>query len=66
MSEFESEEQLARELADELRRLKIEDVLVQTLITISSLGYRRLGLTRKRRTTATSSRRSSRSTRWPR
>ena len=45
MSEFESEEQLARELADELRRVKIEDVLIQTLITISSLGYRRLGLT---------------------
>ena len=41
----ESEEQLARELVEELRRLKIEDVLIQTLITISSLGYRRLGLT---------------------
>ena len=39
------EEQLARQLAEELRRLRIEDVLIQTLITISSIGYRRLGLT---------------------
>jgi hypothetical protein len=45
MSEHLSEEELARELAEELRRLKIEDVLIQTLITISSIGYRRLGLT---------------------
>jgi hypothetical protein len=45
VSEHESEEQLARELAEELRRLRIEDVLIQTLITISSIGYRRLGLT---------------------
>jgi hypothetical protein len=39
------EEQLARELAEELSRMRIEDVLIQTLITISSIGYRRLGLT---------------------
>jgi Domain of unknown function (DUF1844) len=39
------EERLARELAEELSRLRIEDVLIQTLITISSVGYRRLGLT---------------------
>ena len=38
------EEQLAQQLAEELRRLRIEDVLIQTLITISSIGYRRLGL----------------------
>jgi hypothetical protein len=44
-SEHENEEQIARELADELRRLRIEDALIQTLITISSIGYRRLGLT---------------------
>jgi hypothetical protein len=44
-SEHESEEQLAQQLAEELRRLRIEDVLIQTLITISSIGYRRLGLT---------------------
>ena len=39
------EEQLAQQLAEELRRLRIEDVLIQTLVTISSIGYRRLGLT---------------------
>jgi hypothetical protein len=41
----EGEEQVARELADELRKLKVEDVLVTVLIQISSIGYRRLGLT---------------------
>lgn len=46
MSEPEpTEEEIARALADEMRKLKIEDVLIQTLITISSIGYRRLGLT---------------------
>ena len=46
MSEhLNKEEQLARELAEELSRMRIEDVLIQTLITISSIGYRRLGLT---------------------
>lgn len=44
-SEHETEEQLAQQLAEELRRLRIEDLLIQTLITISSIGYRRLGLT---------------------
>ena len=41
----ESEEQVARELAEELRKLKVEDVLVSVLVQISSIGYRRLGLT---------------------
>ena len=41
----ESDEQLARELAEELRQLKVEDVLVSVLIQISAIGYRRLGLT---------------------
>jgi hypothetical protein len=41
----ESEAELARELADELRRLRVEDVIVSVLIQISSIGYRRLGLT---------------------
>jgi hypothetical protein len=41
----EDQEQVARELAEELRRLRVEDILIQTLITISSVGYRRLGLT---------------------
>ncbi len=53
MSEQEAEhgnqERLARELAEELRKLKVEDVLVQTLVTVSSLGYRRLGLTEETR-----------------
>ena len=33
------------ELAEELRKLRVEDVLIQTLVTVSSIGYRRLGLT---------------------
>jgi len=37
--------QLARELAEELRKLRVEDVLVNTLVHVSSIGYRRLGLT---------------------
>lgn len=41
----ESEEQIARELAEELRKLKVEDVLVSVLVQISAIGYRRLGLT---------------------
>jgi hypothetical protein len=41
----ENEEEMARKLAEELRQLKIEDVLVSVLIQISSIGYRRLGLT---------------------
>jgi hypothetical protein len=45
----EDPEQLARELAEELRRLRVEDVLIQALITISSVGYRRLGLTEETR-----------------
>jgi hypothetical protein len=45
VAERPDEEQLAKELAEELRKLRIEDVLIQTLITISSIGYRRLGLT---------------------
>ena len=45
MSENVNEEELAQQLAEELRRLRVEDVLIQTLITISSVGYRRLGLT---------------------
>ena len=45
MSERANEEELAQQLAEELRRLRVEDVLIQTLITISSIGYRRLGLT---------------------
>ena len=39
------EERMAEALAEELRRLRVEDAVVHTLITISSIGYRRLGLT---------------------
>jgi hypothetical protein len=46
MSEHEHEqEELARELAEELRKLRVEDVLVNALVHVSSIGYRRLGLT---------------------
>jgi hypothetical protein len=39
------QERLARELAEELRKLRVEDVLVNTLMHVSSIGYRSLGLT---------------------
>ena len=41
----EDQEQLARELAEELRKLRVEDVVVSVLVQISAIGYRRLGLT---------------------
>jgi hypothetical protein len=41
----EDQEQLARELADELRKLKVEEIVIGTLVQISQIGYRRLGLT---------------------
>jgi hypothetical protein len=37
------DERLVEQLEEELRKLRISDVLVQTVVTISSLGYRRLG-----------------------
>jgi hypothetical protein len=37
-----SEEELRRELEEQLRQLKISDLVVQTVYTVSSLGYRRL------------------------
>ena len=40
----EGEEELARQLAEELGRLRVEDVVVSTLVQVSSIGYRRLGL----------------------
>ena len=40
-----SQEELAAQLAEELRKLRVEDVLVNTLVQVSSIGYRRLGLT---------------------
>jgi hypothetical protein len=38
-----SQEELLRELEAEFRQLKVSDVLVQTVFTVSSLGYRSLG-----------------------
>ena len=37
-----SDEQLIRQLEEELKKLKVGDLLVQTLYTVSSLGYRKL------------------------
>ena len=41
-SEEPNEEALRQQLEDELKRLKVSDVLVQTVYTVSSLGYRKL------------------------
>jgi hypothetical protein len=38
-----SDEELLKQFEDELRKLKVSDLLIQTLYTVSSLGYRRLG-----------------------
>ena len=38
-----SEQELLEQLEAELRKLKVADVLVQTVFTVSSLGYRKLG-----------------------
>jgi hypothetical protein len=37
-----SDEQLVEQLEAELKKLKVGDLLVQTLYTVSSLGFRRL------------------------
>jgi hypothetical protein len=37
-----SDEELIRKLEEELKKLKVSDLLVQTLYTVSSLGYRKL------------------------
>ena len=41
----EEQERIAREVAEQLRNLRVEDILIQSLITISSIGYQRLGTT---------------------
>jgi hypothetical protein len=38
----ENDEELIRQLEEELKKLKVADLLVQTLYTVSSLGYRKL------------------------
>jgi hypothetical protein len=45
----EDQDRLAEQLAEELKKLRVEDVLVNTLIQVSSIGYRRLGLTEETR-----------------
>ena len=46
MSEGEAakptDEELMKQLEEELKKLKVSDLLVQTLYTVSSLGYRKL------------------------
>jgi hypothetical protein len=37
-----SDEELLRQLEEEPKKLKVADLLVQTLYTVSSLGYRKL------------------------
>ena len=39
------EEQVAEALAEELAKLRVENILVGALIQVSSVGYRNLGLT---------------------
>ncbi len=38
-----TQEELLEQLEEELKKLKVSDVLVQTVFTVSSLGFRRLG-----------------------
>ena len=37
-----SDEELLQRVEDELKKLKVSDLLMQTLYTVSSLGYRKL------------------------
>ena len=39
-----NDEELLRTVEEELKKLKVADVLVQTVYTVSSLGYRRLSV----------------------
>ena len=38
----ENDEKLLQQVEEELKKLKVSDLLVQTLYTVSSLGYRKL------------------------
>ena len=38
----QSDEELLKQVAEELKKLKVSDLLVQMLYTVSSLGYRKL------------------------
>jgi predicted nucleic acid-binding protein len=37
-----TDDELVQQLEEELKKLKVSDLLLQTLYTVSSLGYRRL------------------------
>ena len=37
-----ADEELVKQLEEELKKLRVADLLVQTLYTVSSLGYRKL------------------------
>jgi hypothetical protein len=39
------QDRIAAKLVEELKKLKVEDVLIQALVTVSQIGYRSLGLT---------------------
>jgi hypothetical protein len=39
----EDDAEFLAQLEEELKKLKVSDVLVQTVFTVSSLGYRKLG-----------------------
>jgi hypothetical protein len=41
-AEGQGDEELLRQVEDELKKLKVSDLLVQMLYTVSSLGYRKL------------------------
>ncbi len=41
-SRLPSDDELLQQLEEELKTLKVSDLLVQTLYTVSPLGYRRL------------------------
>jgi hypothetical protein len=38
----QTEEELVAQLEEELRKLKVSDILLQTALTLSSLGFRKL------------------------
>jgi hypothetical protein len=42
VAERENDDQLIQQLEEELKKLKVADLLVQTVYTISSLAYRKL------------------------
>lgn len=46
---IEEQERVARELAEALKKLRVEDVLLNALMTVSSVGYRCLGATAETR-----------------